>query len=39
MSRWLPVLLYAVFFYLMMRFGCGGHRAHRNHDGKQKHKC
>jgi hypothetical protein len=39
MSRWLPVLLYAVFFYLMMRFGCGGHRAHRNHDGKEKHKC
>ena len=42
MGRWLPLLLYAVFFYLMMRFGCGAHGAHKNHDehnGKDEHKC
>jgi hypothetical protein len=39
MSRWLPLLLYGVFFYLMLRFGCGRHVTHRNHDGKEKRKC
>jgi len=29
-------ILFAVFFYLMMRFGCGAHMTHGHH-GKEKH--
>ena len=28
----LSFLLFAVFFYLMMRFGCGAHMVHGHHD-------
>ena len=31
MDRLLPLLLFAVFFYLMMRFGCGAHMVHGRH--------
>lgn len=30
MSGLLTFLLYAALFYLMMRFGCGAHSAHRH---------
>jgi len=33
MDRLLSFLLFAVFFYLMMRFGCGAHMVHGNHGG------
>ncbi len=39
MGRWISLLLSGIFFYLMMRFGCGRNMAYRNHDGKEKHKC
>ena len=39
MDRWLEIVLFGIFFYLVMRFGCGRHMTHRNHDGKEKHKC
>ena len=29
----LTLLLYAGFFYLMMRFGCGAHMVHGGHGG------
>lgn len=32
MSGWLWLLLFATFFYLMMRFGCGAHMVHGGHD-------
>lgn len=32
------LLLFAAFFYFMMRFGCGSHMTHGNHDVKQKSK-
>ena len=34
------LLLFALFFYFMMRFGCGAHMVHGHHHGgssKQKH--
>jgi YHS domain-containing protein len=31
MERLLSLLLFAVFFYLMMRFGCGAHMVHGRH--------
>ena len=31
MDRLLSFLLFAAFFYLMMRFGCGAHMVHGNH--------
>jgi hypothetical protein len=39
MDRWLEIVPFGIFFYLMMRFGCGRHMTHRDHDGKEKHKC
>ena len=33
MDRLLSFLLFAAFFYLMMRFGCGAHMVHGNHGG------
>jgi YHS domain-containing protein len=33
MDRLLSFLLFAVFFYLMMRFGCGAHMVHGSHGG------
>jgi len=33
MDRLLSFVLFAVFFYLMMRFGCGAHMVHGNHAG------
>lgn len=30
-------LLFAVFFYVMMRFGCGAHMAHGSHGGHGQH--
>ena len=32
MDRLLSFLLFAAFFYLMMRFGCGAHMVHGNHE-------
>lgn len=32
----LPLLVYAVLFYLMMRFGCGAHMVH-GHGGHGRH--
>lgn len=29
----LSFLVFAAFFYLMMRFGCGAHMVHGNHGG------
>jgi hypothetical protein len=26
MDRWLEIVLFGIFFYLMMRFGCGRYR-------------
>jgi YHS domain-containing protein len=39
MDRIISFLLFAAFFYLMMRFGCGahmihGHQHHEGHDGR-----
>jgi YHS domain-containing protein len=31
------LLLFALFFYLMMRFGCGAHMAHGSHGGHGNH--
>ena len=31
MDRLLSFLLFAAFFYLMMRFGCGAHMVHGSH--------
>ena len=33
MDRLLSFLLFAAFFYLMMRFGCGAHMIHGSHGG------
>jgi YHS domain-containing protein len=33
MDRLVSFLLFAAFFYLMMRFGCGAHMVHGNHGG------
>ncbi len=33
MEGWLTLLLFAGFFYLMMRFGCGAHMVHGGHGG------
>jgi hypothetical protein len=33
MGGWLWLLLFAAFFYLMMRFGCSAHRDREGHDG------
>ncbi|MBZ5540202.1 MAG: YHS domain-containing protein [Acidobacteriia bacterium] len=33
MSGLLSLLLFAAFFYLMMRFGCGAHMVHGHHPG------
>lgn len=40
MERIIPFLLFAAFFYLMMRGGCGshavhGHHRHEGHDGHE----
>lgn len=35
MSGLLSLLLFAVFFYFMMRFGCGAHMVHGNHGGHE----
>jgi YHS domain-containing protein len=31
-----PLPLFAVFFYLMMRFGCGAHMVHGHHGGHEQ---
>lgn len=33
MDGWVTFLLFAGFFYLMMRFGCGAHAVHGGHGG------
>ncbi len=33
MERIVSFLLFAIFFYLMMRFGCGSHMVHGHHGG------
>ena len=33
----LSLLLFAAFFYLMMRFGCGAHAVHGNQRGHEGH--
>lgn len=33
MAGWLWLLLFAAFFYFMMRFGCGAHMVHGGHGG------
>ena len=33
MSGWISLLLFAAFFYFMMRFGCGVHMVHGSHGG------
>lgn len=35
MDGFLSFLLFAVLFYLMMRFGCGAHMAHGHYGGRQ----
>jgi len=35
MDRLLSFLLFAAFFYLMMRFGCGAHMVHGSHGGHE----
>jgi hypothetical protein len=35
MDSWLSFLLFAVFFYLMMRYGCGAHMVHGRHRGHE----
>ncbi len=32
MDGLISLLMFAVFFYLMMRFGCGAHMVHGKHD-------
>jgi YHS domain-containing protein len=33
----LSLLLFAAFFYFMMRFGCGAHMVHGSHGGREGH--
>lgn len=33
MQGWLWLLIFAAFFYFMMRFGCGAHMVHGGHGG------
>jgi YHS domain-containing protein len=33
MQGWLWLLVWAAFFYFMMRFGCGAHMIHGGHGG------
>ena len=35
MDGFLSFLLFAVLFYVMMRFGCGAHMVHGRHDNHQ----
>jgi len=35
MDGLLSLLLFAAFFYLMMRFGCGAHMVHGSHGGHE----
>jgi YHS domain-containing protein len=35
MDRLLSFLVFAAFFYLMMRFGCGAHMIHGHHGGNE----
>ncbi len=37
MSGLLSLLLFAAFFFLMMRFGCGSHMAHGGHGDHEGH--
>ncbi len=37
MSGFASLLLFAAFFYLMMRFGCGAHMVHGGHGGHSGH--
>ncbi len=37
MERIIPFLLFAAFFYFMMRFGCGSHAVHGHHRGHEGH--
>ena len=37
MNGLLSLLLFAAFFYLMMRFGCGAHMVHGDHGGHEGH--
>ena len=37
MQGLLSLLLFAAFFYLMMRFGCGAHMVHGSHGGHEGH--
>ncbi len=34
MEGWLWLLVFAAFFYFMMRFGCGAHMVHGGHGGQ-----
>jgi YHS domain-containing protein len=36
MDRIISLLLFAAFFYFMMRFGCGSHMVHGHHEGQQR---
>ncbi len=38
MSGFVSLLLFAGFFYLMMRFGCGAHMVHGGHDTERQAK-
>lgn len=37
MGGWLWLLVFAAFFYFMMRFGCGAHMAHGGHGEHEGH--
>lgn len=37
MERIIPFLLFALFFYMMMRGGCGSHAVHGHHRGHEGH--
>lgn len=39
MGAFITLLVFGVFFYVMMRFGCGAHLVHGDqcHHGKEKH--
>ena len=37
MQGLLSLLLFAAFFYFMMRFGCGAHMVHGHHGGHEGH--
>lgn len=37
MDRLISLLLFAAFFYFMMRFGCGAHMVHGSHGGHDGH--